>query len=154
MREIRRKDRAIPEDEAMSLLIDAEYGVLSTVSEYGQPYGIPLSFCLINGSLYFHCAVDGQKIDHINHNSAVSFCTVGKTEILPDKFSTKYESVIVSGTAEEVFEPEKQMALEALVHKYASEFIESGMKYIDALRERTRVYRITINRISGKARRQ
>ena len=154
MRGIRRKDRSIPEEEAVSLLNDAEYGVLSTVSENGQPYGIPLSFCLIDDCIYFHCAVEGQKIDHINHNSAVSFCTVGKTEILPDKFSTKYESVVVSGTAEEVFESEKQIALEGLVHKYSSKFIESGMKYIDALRERTRVYRININSISGKARKQ
>ena len=95
MKELRRKDRAITEEEAVALLNKAEYGVLSTVSENGKPYGVPLNFCVINHCIYFHCAVEGQKIDNIKQNKSVSFCAVGNTEILPDKFGTKYESVIV-----------------------------------------------------------
>jgi hypothetical protein len=38
MKELRRKDRAITEDEAIALLNKAEYGVLSTVTENGKPY--------------------------------------------------------------------------------------------------------------------
>lgn len=53
---------------------------------------------------------------------------VGKAEVLPDKFVTKYESVIVSGEVEEVFDHEKQTALEGLLHKYSSKFIEKGKK--------------------------
>ena len=154
MRELRRKDRAITEEEAMVLLNTAEYGVLSTVSADGEPYGVPLNFCIVNRCIYFHCALEGQKIDHIKQNKSVSFCTVGKTEILPDKFGTKYESVIVAGEVEEVFDLDKQLALEGLLHKYSSEFIPQGGKYIDALREKTRVFKIIINGLSGNARTQ
>lgn len=42
--EVRREDRKISEEEAMSILQKAEYGVLSTVSEDGTPYSIPLNF--------------------------------------------------------------------------------------------------------------
>jgi len=38
MKELRRKDRAITEEEAVALLNKAEYGVLSTVTENGKPY--------------------------------------------------------------------------------------------------------------------
>ena len=154
MKDLRRKDRAITEEEAMALLSRAEYGVLSTVSENGKPYGVPLNFCIIDHCIYFHCAVEGRKIDNIKQNKSVSFCAVGNTEILPDKFGTKYESVIVSGEVEEVFDDNKQIALEGLLHKYSPDFFDKGLKYIEALREKTRVFKISINSLSGKARKQ
>ena len=154
MKELRRKDRAITEDEAIALLNRAEYGVLSTVTENGEPYGVPLNFCVNDHCIYFHCAVEGQKIDNIKQNKSVSFCAVGNTEILPDKFGTKYESVIVSGEVEEVFDKNKQLALEGLLHKYSLEFINQGIKYIEGLKEKTRVFKITINKLTGKARKQ
>ena len=154
MKELRRKDRAISEEEAMAILNRVEYGVLSTVSENGKPYGVPLNFCIVDNCIYFHCAVEGQKIDNIKQNKSVSFCTVGRTEILPDKFGTKYESVIVSGEVEEVFELDKQRGLEGLLYKYSPDFIDQGKKYIDTLRDKTRVFKITINSLSGKARRK
>ena len=154
MKELRRKDRAITEEEAIALLNKAEYGVLSTVSENGDPYGVPLNFWVIDHCIYFHCAVEGQKIDNIQQNKSVSFCTVGNTKILPDKFATKYESVIVSGEVEEVFDMNKQLALEGLLHKYSPEFIVKGIKYIEELNEKTRVFKITINKLTGKARKQ
>ena len=154
MRELRRKDRAISEEEAIAILNRVEYGVLSTVSENGKPYGVPLNFCIVDNCIYFHCAVEGQKIDNIKQNKSVSFCTVGRTEILPDKFGTKYESVIVSGEVEEVFELDKQRGLEGLLYKYSPDFIDQGKKYIDTLRDKTRVFKITINSLSGKARRK
>ena len=154
MKELRRQDRAITEEEALALLNQAEYGVLSTVTETGKPYGVPLNFCVMDRCIYFHCAVEGQKIDNIKHNKSVSFCAVGNTEILPDKFGTKYESVIVSGEVEEVLDMNKQLALEGLLHKYSLEFINQGIKYIEGLKEKTRVFKITINKLSGKARKQ
>jgi uncharacterized protein len=154
MKELRRNDRAIREEEAIALLNKAEYGVLSTVTENGEPYGVPLNFCVNNHCIYFHCAVEGQIIDNIKQNISVSFCAVGNTKILPDKFGTKYESVIVSGEVEEVFDMDKQLALEGLVQKYSPEFIDKGMKYIDGLKEKARAFKITIQKITGKARRQ
>ncbi len=154
MKELRRKDRAIPQEEAIAILKKAEYGVLSTISENGKPYGVPLNFCIIDHCIYFHCAVEGQKINNIKQNKSVSFCAIGNTEILPDRFGTKYESVIVSGEVEEVFDMNKQIALEGLLHKYSPEFFDKGIKYIESLREKTRVFKIAINKLTGKARKQ
>ena len=120
----------------------------------GTPYGVRLIFCVIDNCIYFHCALEGQKIDNIEYNKLVSFCVVENTEILPDKFATKYESVIVLGEAEEVFNNEKQMALEGLLRKYSPDFFDKGIKYIEDLRDKTRVFKISINKLTGKARRK
>jgi uncharacterized protein len=149
---MRRKDRLITDTETLSILEKGEYGILSTVSSDNEPYGVPVNYCLIGERMYFHCALEGRKIDNIIHNPNVSFCVVGKTEVLPDKFGTNYESCIVQGVASESFGEEKQLALEGLVRKYSEDFVAEGLKYIDKLKDKTRVFKIRIESISGKAR--
>ncbi|NVN91850.1 MAG: pyridoxamine 5'-phosphate oxidase family protein [Desulfuromonadales bacterium] len=151
--EMRRKDRELAGPEARMLLERGEYGILSTCGADGQPYGIPLNYCLLNDAIYFHCAVVGHKLDNITANNRVSFCVVGETEVLPEQFATRYESVVVSGKASEVFDGEKQLALEGLLAKYSAPFRTKGLNYINAKGERTRVFRIALDAIHGKARR-
>lgn len=148
---MRRKDRLIPEAEAFTILKEGEYGILSTVSPNNEPYGVPLNYCLIADCIFFHCALEGSKIDNITNNPKVSFCVVGKTEILPDKFSTRFESCIVEGLAHESFAEEKQMALEGIVSKYSENFAAEGLKAIEKQIAMTRVFKIAIDSISGKA---
>ncbi len=151
---MRRKERAISREEAWKLLNNAEYGILSTASEDGAPYGVPLSFCVIDQRIYFHCALEGHKIDNIRQNNSVSFCVVGKTKVQQDQFSTLFESVIVSGKAGEVTDEIKKRALKGLVEKYSPDFVPEGEAYIEKLWDRTRIMSITIDHISGKAKRQ
>lgn len=149
---MRRKDRMITADEAFSILKKGEFGVLSTVSPDYEPYGVPLNYCFINKCIYFHCAVEGKKIDHLNHSPRVSFCVVGNTEVMPEKFGTRYESCMVHGLVSEAFDAEKQMALEGLIRKYSGEFFAEGLTYIEKSKDRTRVFKISIKSVSGKAR--
>jgi len=151
--EMRRKDRQICQSEAIKLLEHGEYGILSTCGPDGQPYGVPLSYFLLNSSIYFHCALEGRKLLNIEHDNRCSFCVVGKTEVLPDQFATRYESVITSGKVEEVSGEEKQQALEGLLAKYSSEYFSAGLDYIKAKDALTSVYKLSIENISGKARR-
>lgn len=152
MNELRRKDREISKEEALTLLNNCEYGILSTAYKNGEPYGIPLSYCVSDDSIYFHCAVEGKKLEIFKQNNFVSFCVVGSTEILPDIFSTKFESVIVSGKIEEVFKDEKQIGLEVLLHKYSPKFLDEGIAYIAKATKKTKVFRISITSLTGKAR--
>ena len=41
--EIRRQDRVLNEEEALDLLAQTEYGILSMIDENGLPYGIPVN---------------------------------------------------------------------------------------------------------------
>ena len=150
--EMRRSDREISSEEAFRILQKAEYGVMSTVFEGRFPYGVPLNFCVIDNHIYFHSAGEGRKIDIITDNPQVSFCVVGETCLLPAQFGTKYESAIVFGTASEVFEKEKWMALEGLLSKYSWNHYSEGLKYIQSHFEITRVFKISIETITGKSR--
>ena len=150
---MRRKDRAITEDEANYILNTSEYGVLSTVSKNGEPYGVPLSYCVIDNSIYFHSALEGKKLENIINNQIVSFCVVGKTKVLPNKFSTIYESVIVDGTIEESVGEDKRLGLTGLITKYSIDFLDEGLEYIRNASDKTKVLKLTINTLSGKARR-
>lgn len=153
MRRVRRTDREISREEALAILDKAEYGVLSTVDAQGQPYGVPLSYVFRDGCIYFHCATDGQKLDNIASNSKVSFCVVGATRLLPDRFATEYESAVAFGVAREVSGAERYAALVWLLEKYCPGFIEAGKRYIDQKDQATKVVKIEVEHVSGKARR-
>jgi len=152
-REMRRNDRSIDREEAVKLLEKGEYGVLSAVGENGYGYGVPLNYVYHEGSIYFHCAAEGSKLDNIRSNNKVSFCVVGNIEPIPEKFSYRYESVIVFGCAQEVHDEEKMEALAALIKKYFSDNMEKGMEYIQRDSSKAKVIKITIEHMTGKARR-
>jgi len=149
---MRRSDRAISTEEARSLLESAEYGVLSMACPDGVPHGIPLNFSLAGDSLYFHCAPEGRKIDILSANARVSFCVVGNTQLLPEKFGTKYESAIATGSVEELSAEDKRQGLVLLVRKYSPDHVKEGLEYIDKLIDKTKVFRIRLESITGKAR--
>jgi len=150
---MRKAERAIPEDETRKLLEGCEYGTLSMTAPDGSPHAVPMSFVCLDNTIYFHCAMEGYKISCLNANPEVCFSAVGKTETLPAKFSTRFESVIVYGTARECAGDEKQKALEALIRKYSFGFLAGGLAYIARAAGKTRVYGIAIETITGKARR-
>lgn len=152
-REMRKKEREISLEEAQRILNENNYGVLSTINiDNGYPYGVPISYSYINNEIYFHSAREGLKVESFSKDSRVCFTVIGKTEILPEKFSTKYESTIVYGKLIELTEEEKEKALFELIKKYSADFLEEGKAYIERSGARTKVYKIKIEHISGKAR--
>lgn len=62
MREIRRKDRVLNELRAKELLAEGEFGFLAMVNADGGGYGVPLSYAVEEGVIYFHCAPEGHKL--------------------------------------------------------------------------------------------
>lgn len=152
-REMRKKQREITEEEGIEILNNGEYGILATIGENGYTYATPLSYVYYNDAVYFHCAVEGSKLDNIKYNDKVSFCVVGKTKVLPEKFSTEYESAIVFGRAIILEKEEKIRVLTAIIEKYSPDFKKEGLEYIERAAGATCVVKIEIDRLTGKARR-
>lgn len=150
-KQMRRDSRQISKEEIEAILVKGEYGTLATICENGYPYSTPLSYIYNNNAIYFHCATKGQKLINIENNSKVCFSIVGDTEVLPDKFSTKYESVILFGEAKKVDDEEKEIALIKLIEKYSTGFLEQGKMYISKAKDTTTVIKIEIDHITGKA---
>ena len=149
---MRRKDREISQSEAVDILQKGEYGILSMCTPSEEGYGVPLNFIFYKNNIYLHCALEGSKVKYLRNNNKVSFCVVGKTNVLPSKFGTLYESVIVSGNTTEVEGDEKQEALLQIIGKYSGDFIPEGREYIDKLIDRVMVIKLTVESITGKAR--
>lgn len=150
-RKMKRKKKQLSTEETIELLKKGEEGVLATTGSDGYPYAVPLNYAYHNDSIYFHCAQSGHKIDNIHYNSKVSFCVIQDAEIIPEAFNTTFKSAIIFGTATEAFDGEKERALRALVHKFSSNHLEAGDKYIQNALDKTRVFKIDIEHISGKS---
>lgn len=150
---MRRNDRKVSDSEAFSILEKGQYGILSTVAPDNIPSGVPLNYCVMDNGIYFHCALEGAKVENIKNNPRVSFCVVEKELVVPDQFTSLYECCIVHGLASEVFEEEKTTALKGLICKYSNGYLAEGLAYVEKLKDKTRVFKIAIESISGKANR-
>ncbi len=149
-KEMRLKEREMDKAKAIELLSKCEYGTLATIGENGYCYAVPLNYIYYDNSVYFHCALEGNKLENINYNNLVSFCVVRNVEVLPKEFDTKYESAIVFGKAVEVNGDEKEKALLKIIEKYSLEFKKEGLEYINEHIKHTKVIKIIIDKISGK----
>lgn len=150
-REMRRKDKQLSAGEAIEILEKGEIGVLSTVGEDGYPYGVPLNYVYHNGSIYFHTAGTGHKLDNMKMTDKVSFCVTCDVEILREAFDTNYKSAVLFGRSSEAVEDEKDEALLELIKKYSGQFIEKGRAYIEKSKGSIKVYKIDVEHITGKA---
>jgi len=151
-RDIRRKDRILDNKTAMNLLETGEYGFLAICGKNGYGYGIPLNFALDGKNIYFHCAMEGFKLDSIRKNNRVSFCVTGRTKVLPAQFSTIYESVLVFGRiSDHLPEDERRKALNLLVAKYSPGFVDVSKEYISKSFHKTNILRLDIEYLSGKS---
>lgn len=151
-REMRRKDRQLSPEEAETILRDNRYGILSILCEDGYPYGLPLSYAYDDGKLYFHhTAEPGLLNDSVSGKVRACFTVVGSTELLPEKFSTKYESVIAFGTLQK--SEDKLDALMRLVRKFSPDFEEKGKRYAASSLDEVTIYEFEIEQMTGKARR-
>lgn len=97
-REMRRKRQLLPQEEALAILTRASSGVLAAAGDGGYPYAVPLSFVYREGKLYFHCAKSGHKLDALRRCPKASFCVVDQDQVVPEKYTTLYRSVVAFGT--------------------------------------------------------
>ncbi len=153
--EIRRQDRLLEYSNAIELLRNCEYGVLSMQAGDDGAYGIPVNYVWDDElSIYIHCAPEGRKLRCITSCDRVSFCVVGSTRVIPDKFTTEYESVVLACTAHtHLPEEERRRALSLLIGKYSPEYTETGLQYAEKSFHRTEVIRLDIVSASGKCKR-
>ncbi|WP_294467129.1 pyridoxamine 5'-phosphate oxidase family protein [uncultured Anaerofustis sp.] len=147
---MRRKDREMNEDFAFSVLDKAPFVTLSMVNE-DKPYSVPVSIARDNDILYFHCALEGTKIDILNKNNNVTLTAVSKCKPRPIDFTLEYESAVVNGKAFSVTdEKEKIYALKLICEKYALSNMDNFENAINRSLHRTNIIKIEIDDIYGK----
>jgi nitroimidazol reductase NimA-like FMN-containing flavoprotein (pyridoxamine 5'-phosphate oxidase superfamily) len=151
--DIRRKDRILNDERTLHLLKTGEYGFLAMCGINGYGYGIPMNYVFESKIIYFHCAIEGFKLENIRQNNRVSFCVVGRTQLFPQRFSTAYESAFVYGRIMyDLPEDERHKALNLLVAKYSPDYENISQPYINKSFYRTNILRLEIEHVSGKCR--
>ena len=150
MRAMRRWGQELPKEEAWALLEQGTSGVLALLGDEDYPYAVPLSYVVYQGKIYFHCARTGHKIDAIARHEKASFCVIAKDQILPEKFTTLFQSVIVFGRARVLTQPEEiRPILTALGEKY-SPGAPGLSEEVDGSLHRVALIELTPERVTGK----
>lgn len=120
---MRRAEKEITEQAVIEeVLLENQVGRLGT-SRDGIPYVVPMNYAYRDGRILLHSHRDGKKVQDIRLNPRVCF-EVDSGEMItgdsPCSYSWRYRSVIATGTARLVEEPEQRLtALRAISDKYA-----------------------------------
>jgi nitroimidazol reductase NimA-like FMN-containing flavoprotein (pyridoxamine 5'-phosphate oxidase superfamily) len=152
---MRRDDQEISDPEVLRDVLDrCQIGRLGTVGVDGRARIKPVSFVAIENCIYFHSALEGEKIDDIKRDRRVCFET--DIPVAYVKAGNKacsagylYRSVIIQGIASLVEDrQEKLLALDGLMHKH--EESDQQFEYGEAALEQTGIIRIDIEQMTGK----
>ena len=118
-------------EKIIEFLSSQQTGRISSIDENGYPQIIPMNFVFINGVIYMHSHIRGEKLDNIRRNQKVGFEVDKSLEFLPSYFSdptdasladTLYISVVIKGNGSVVSDrEEKTTALNGLIKKYQPE---------------------------------
>ena len=147
---MRKASRAMDAAFALEVLDKAPYITVSFTRPDGTPYGVPLSLARTDDkTFYFHCALEGEKLDCIAANphvalSAVTRCTptVGPKD---GSFTLQYKSAMAIGKAEIVADrDEKIEALCAICQRFLPKHMDAFNDAIARSLERTAVVKITL----------
>ena len=154
-RQMRRKNQQLSENEVSAILEKSTYGVLSVQGDDGYPYGVPLNYAVSHQSglcLYFHCAKEGHKLEGLKRSKKVSFCVVCDDEVIPEKLTTAYASVVLFGTADLVrHEKEKYDALRLLTERFSPGYEKEGEEEIQKFWDSVEIIRLDVESVTGKA---
>ena len=150
-RPMRRNRQQLSREECERILGRCTSGVLALTGDGGYPYAVPLSYVYAAGTIIFHSAVQGHKVDAIRRDNRCSFCVIEQDEIRPAEFTTYFRSVIVFGRIQ-ILEAadEKVQALRLLGRRYSPND-EAGLQHeIDKSLDHVMLLRLDIEHISGK----
>ena len=150
MRAMRKAGRRRDAEWTLEVFDRAPYVTVSMTRPDGTPYGLPLSLVRDGDRVfYFHCAGEGEKIDCLDANPAVSLSAVSKCtpkyEEEKNNFTEHYHSAIAVGMAEIVRDDDEKihalrLLCERFLPRYMDHFDEAVARSLDA----TTVVRITL----------
>lgn len=149
-RKMRRKHQELSEEECIEILTNEPRGVLALLGDNDYPYAIPMSHVYVNGKIYFHGAMEGHKHDAMKKHSKVSFCVIDKGVKKENNWWYTFKSVIVFGKIKIITDvAEKIDKLTYLGNKFFPTPQDTEDE-INRLLERTEVFEITIDHMTGK----
>ena len=126
---MRRAKCEVTDPLEIARILDAvNVGRLATIDAEGYPYVTPVNFVFMDERIYFHCALQGEKLENLLRESKVGFEVDQPLAYLEVRFNPErlpcrahqlYRSVVIRGHARMVTDPAtKTAALNALLAKH------------------------------------
>lgn len=148
---MRRSDKAITKLADIEEVLRRGQTCQLAFSADPVPYLVTLNYGYHDGSLYFHAANEGHKIDLIKKNPQVAFTVALDLGLIKGdsacKWSVKFQSVVGSGTMSLLDDPvEKRHGLDLFMAQYSDEQFSYPGNMIKA----TAVFKLTINEMTAK----
>ena len=151
-RKMYKEKRQLSAEETQALFVKGHHGILSVNGDDGYPYAVPVNYVFIDGKIYIHSAKYGYKIDALKQNDKVCFTAILNSQIIPDKFTAAFESVVAFGKASFIDDgDEKLTALRTFIERFSPDHQEAGERFIHAAYEKTQIIRIDVEQMTGKA---
>lgn len=173
MKPMRRSRQALDPASCRAVLARGATCVLALAGSEatdGYPYALPVNYVYEEpvpsvraaadgtpwGRLLIHCAVSGAKLDAITSDARVSACVIDADDIVPEKLTTHFRSVIAFGRARVLTDDAaRRRALVALSQKYAPDLAPSAVEQeITELFARTTILAIELEQVTGKQARE
>jgi hypothetical protein len=132
-------------------IIDRAEVCRMALADGDQPYMVTLNFGYENDALYFHCALEGRKIDIIRRNSKACVSFDADTEMVTEEkacgWTMRYKSVVGFGRASLIEGHEaKKEALAVIMRHYS----DRAFTFQDAAVRKTMVIKVELERLTGK----
>ncbi len=147
---MRRKEKEIKDMTLIEAVIKQSKVCRLAMVDQDKPYVIPMSFGY-DGSLYFHSALEGRKIEVLKKNPQVCFEFDEVTKLVKNKdaceWGMAFKSVIGEGEAVFVEDiTQKAHGLGVIMAQYSNRSFEFPKESMDE----TAVIKVAITRITGK----
>ncbi len=149
-RKMRRIGQELSKEECEEILTNEPRGVLALLGDDDYPYALPMSHVYVDGKIYFHGAQEGHKNDAVKRHSKASYCVMDKGVKAEDSWWYTFKSVIVFGKIKTLTDRDEKIdRLTYLGDKFFPTH-EETVDEINRLLDRTEVFEITIEHMSGK----
>ena len=149
-RKMRRAKQELSKEECIDILTNEPRGVLALLGDYDYTYALPMSHVYVDGKIYFHGAKTGHKSDAVKKHEKVSYCVMDKGVLNDDGWSYTFRSVIVFGKITTLADKDEKIdRLTYLGDKFFPTH-EETVKEINRLIDKTEVFEISIDYMSGK----
>jgi len=148
---MRRKDKEITDKKKMLDIISRTQVCYLGMSNDNMPYVIPINFGYKDNTIYFHCALEGEKIDILqeNPNVCLLFNIDNKliNNITQDDWTMYYKSVIAYGKVEFIMDIAlRQKAIDIMFKHYGGEDYPLPKPVL----EKTMFLKVKIEKMTGK----
>lgn len=151
---MRKKEREIEDLTELETVLRATQVMRLGLCVDNVPYVVPLNFGYEPGRIYFHCALEGRKLDMIAKNDQVCFEVEGGYELItadqPCGYTARYRSIIGWGRAHVIVDPSERLHGFKIIMRHVSGKDYEDADFLPQHADRAHVVAIDIEHMAGK----